>query len=121
MTDSSFDFQSVDKSGFVCLQMEDDSIYYGEVAWFDEQGTLVSETFVQSHEAEVRKKLDSQPGQEVRKKVFKRRRHGLGAQVFTRSDGSVLCKYEGSWSAGKMEGEGAVSYPDSSVYIGSGF
>ena len=115
---ASFEFSKIDRSSFVCLKFEDGSIYYGEVAWFDEQNNEVSETAIKKYNEDFEKKLKEQPTQDHTKKIFKKKRHGSGAQMFTRHDGSILCKYEGQWDCGSKSGEGVATYPDGSVYAG---
>src|SRR3990167_7577507 len=39
--------------------------------------------------------------------------------MYTRPDGSLLCKYEGDWIKGKKTGDAVVTYPDGSIYVGS--
>lgn len=48
-----------------------------------------------------------------------RLRHGKGIQMYTRPDGSLLCKYEGEWVKGKKTGKALVTYPDGSIYDGT--
>jgi hypothetical protein len=115
---ANFEFSKIDKSNFVCLKFEDSSIYYGEVALFDEQHNEVSESALKKYNDEFEKKLKEKPGQDQVKKLFKKKRHGSGVQMFTRSDGSILCKYEGQWECGFKSGEGVATYPDGSVYAG---
>lgn len=38
---SIFDIRTVDKSNFVCVKFPDSSMYYGEMAYFDQAGQLV--------------------------------------------------------------------------------
>ena len=116
-----FDFSKVDKSGFVCLKFEDQSLYYGELSTFNEQGELVSEEVVSKYNQDFEKKVKENPETSHQKKIFKKKRHGTGAQIFLRPDGSVLCKYEGNWAAGLKDGDGVATYPDGSIYAGSSF
>lgn len=37
-----FDIKSFDKSNFTCIKFPDCSMYYGEVDFFDQSGTLVN-------------------------------------------------------------------------------
>ncbi len=36
-----FDIKNFDKSDFVCIKFPDSSLYYGEVAYFNQAGQLV--------------------------------------------------------------------------------
>ena len=94
---SFFDMSKVDTKGFECLKFEDNSIYYGETAWFDEQNKPCKQE----------------------DKGAKKKRHGKGVQMFLRPDNSILCKYEGEWVHGTKTGEGVSTYPDGSVYVGT--
>jgi len=94
---SFMDMSRVDTSKFECLKFEDNSIYYGETAWMDDKGQIV--------------KPDE--------KGAKKKRHGVGVQMYLRPDNSILCKYEGNWVGGLKTGECVATYPDGSVYVGS--
>ena len=115
---ASFEFSNLDRTNFICLKFEDGSIYYGETAWFDDQNNEASEAAIKKYNEDFEKKLKENPGQDHTKKIFKKKRHGFGAQIFTRNDGSILCKYEGQWESGFKSGEGVATYPDGSVYAG---
>lgn len=107
---------SCNKDHFQCLKLDDDSVYYGEVAMFDEEDKLVSQGYIDGYERELKQLLSK--GQQAKKRLFKAKRHGMGTQIFSRPDGSVLSKYEGTWRNGKMDGKGRMIYPDSSEYYG---
>lgn len=35
-------FNNIDKSDFICLKFKDGSYYYGDIAYFDSQGSFVN-------------------------------------------------------------------------------
>ena len=55
----------------------------------------------------------------VQSNQIKKLRHGNGIQIFFRSDGSILSRYEGKWTKGEKVGECTLIYADGSHYIGS--
>ena len=56
---------------------------------------------------------------EAEKAKVKKKRHGVGVQIFYRPDNSIMCKYEGHWDRNQKHGLGITTYPDQSVYIGN--
>ena len=87
----------IDKTNFVNITFEDNSVYFGEVSWFNEEGEEVPAPAQAQSEGENQEGNTENPeGQEEvpKAKMF---RHGNGAQIFLRQDNTVLCKYEGEW------------------------
>lgn len=136
-----FNIKSVDKESFICLKFPDSSMYYGEMAYFDEDDNLmenfdpsiydqVEEEEPTPEEEELAKKKSKKKGgkskaveEEVedlkpKKPFYKRKRHGRGIQAFYRPDNTVMCKYEGHWSKDEKHGWGKIEYPDGSYYRG---
>lgn len=99
-----FDLNKVNQSRFITLKFMDNSVYYGEIDFFDETGDSVK----QPEDPEL-----------IETGKVKRLRHGNGAQIFFRNDNTVLCKYEGEWVKDQKTGEGFTLYPDQGYYIGS--
>jgi len=118
--DKEFDLINLDKSRFVCLQFPDDSVYYGEMAYFNEDGRLVDDyKETQLTPEEVAHMSLEQQREAAQKQVkYKRLRHGPGVQIFYKDDKTVLCKYEGYWEKDEKHGFGKMVYPDQSYYEG---
>lgn len=90
----------MDKTNFVNITFEDNSIYYGEVAWFNEEGEQVAPPSQdQTNNTQQEEALENTDNAEIEDKLPKSKmlRHGNGAQIFLRQDNTVLCKYEGEW------------------------
>ncbi|KRX01797.1 hypothetical protein PPERSA_00507 [Pseudocohnilembus persalinus] len=98
----SFDIDQVDKSNFICLQCKDESIYFGEVQYLDEQNKL--------HD----------PAQDPQaKENGKPVRHGYGIQLYGTTKENFLCKYEGQWVLDKQNGDCRMEFPDKAIYVGN--
>jgi hypothetical protein len=104
-----FDIRKVDRSNWSAIKFIDDSIYYGEVAYFDHEDTQVDEPDEEQQN----------PDQTTAQATIRKLRHGNGVQIFFRKDGSILSKYEGEWKKGEKSGKALILYPDSSEYIGN--
>ena len=88
----------IDKTNFVNITFEDNSIYYGEVAWFNEEGEEVPAPAEEDSSGENQEGSQNPNGEDLEKvPKAKISRHGNGAQIFLRQDNTVLCKYEGEW------------------------
>lgn len=122
----------------MCLKFPDNSMYYGEMAYFNEfdevmedfDPSVYDEPEEQPKEEEPVHKPkkkggkksqieeEPEPVEKPKKPFFKRRRHGKGMQVFYRPDKTIMCKYEGYWHNGEKHGWGKIDYPDGSYYYG---
>jgi len=98
----SFNFENVDTSDFVCIQLKDSSIYYGQVLWVDEHGNFVDAPADPSAVPNVR-----------------RVRNGIGVQIYPNVGEDDICRYEGYWDMDQMNGIGKCTYPDKSIYNGN--
>ena len=90
----------IDKTNFINITFEDNSIFYGEVVWYNEEGEQVpAPTEDLDNTLNQENTVDNTDGKELEEKVPKSKmlRHGNGVQIFLRSDNTVLCKYEGEW------------------------
>ena len=112
-----FDLTKVDKTNFVNIKFMDNSIYYGEVAWFNDLGEQVPAPAKDSPKENPETPSDDQTPQNLDKPRMMR--HGNGAQIFLRQDDTVLCKYEGQWQFDLKQGIGMTMYPDGAWYSGS--
>jgi hypothetical protein len=95
----------------------DNSIYYGEVAWFNDQGEQV-----QAPSPETPQENPGTPSGDDQAPIINRpkmMRHGNGAQIFLRQDDTVLCKYEGQWKNDLKQGLGITMYPDGAWFSGT--
>lgn len=110
----------IDKTSFVNITFEDNSIYYGEVAWFNEEGEEVPAPAEEDSSGENQEGSQNPNGEDLEKvPKAKISRHGNGAQIFLRQDNTVLCKYEGEWIKDSKYGNGLTMYPDGAIYAGS--
>ena len=101
---STEDFSELDKTNFKCYKFPDGNIYYGEVAFMNPEGQIVTDP-VQLNDEEIKKDL-------------KLVRHGNGVQIFVTNEQKNECKYEGSWQLDKKKGRGTAHFPDGSSYEG---
>ena len=92
-----FDIDTIDKSKFICFQLKDDSVYFGEVIYVDE-------------------KDDNQTKKPAKQKPI---RQGFGIQLFGTSCAIFLSKYEGYWENDKRHGMCRCYYPDKAIYEGN--
>ena len=100
---SSEDFSDLDKTNFKAYRFPDNSIYYGEVAYVDQDNKIVSDPNALDEEERTNLKLV---------------RHGPGAQFYGVNQTSAKCQYEGEWVLDKMQGKGAARFSDGSSYEG---
>ncbi|KAL4493592.1 hypothetical protein ABPG72_004085 [Tetrahymena utriculariae] len=91
----------MDKSNFTCFQLKDESVYFGEAIYQNEQGQV----------------FDPKQDQEAANKG-KPVRHGFGIQLFGTTSDEFLCKYEGYWDKDRMHGICRCWFPDKSTYEG---
>lgn len=98
------DFTELDKSNFKCYKFPDGNIYYGEVAYMNPQGVIVTNP-VELNDENIKKDL-------------KLVRHGNGVQLFLTNETKNECKYEGSWEKDKKKGRGTAHFTDGSIYEG---
>jgi len=56
---------------------------------------------------------------EEEKAKFQRLRHGLGIQLYGKTEEGECCKYAGEWHQGQVHGDGHYVYPDGSQYRGN--
>ena len=101
---STEDFSELDKTNFKCYKFPDGNIYYGEVAFMNPEGKIVTDP-VQLNDEKLKKDL-------------KLVRHGNGVQIFVTNEQKNECKYEGSWELDKKKGRGTAHFPDGSSYEG---
>ena len=98
------DFIELDKSNFKCYKFPSGDIYYGEVAYMNPEGRIVTEP--------------SELNDDEIKPTLKLVRHGNGVQLFGIDEQKTECKYEGSWEKNKKKGRGTAHFPDGSIYEG---
>ena len=114
-----FDLSKLDKSNFVNIKFSDNSIYYGEVAWFNESNEQVqAPSLNQSNISDPQNPSNTETDNQYTLNKPKMLRHGNGAQIFLRQDDTVLCKYEGEWKLDLKSGNGVTMYPDGAWYYG---
>jgi len=100
------DFKEINKQGFETLQFEDGAIYFGELAYRNQETQKLVHNFEELAPEEQAK--------------CHRVRQGRGVQLFGRTQESdLLCKYAGEWLNDKKNGEGHCVYPDGSEYKGT--
>lgn len=90
----------------ILFKLPDGSIYYGQLAYFNEQGNQIKDVESLSKEEQDKLKL---------------LRHGMGLQIFDLDEhtGKYSYKYEGNWVKDKMSLEGKIEYKNGDVYEGS--
>ena len=98
------DINEIDKTNFKCYKFEDESIYYGEISYLDEFNNLV---------------VDLEKFNDEMVKQLRLVRHGIGVQLYSVTENTSMCRYEGNWSKDKKCGLGKCFYPDKSFYEGS--
>ena len=112
------DFKDVDKSDFECWQLEGGSVYYGQVAYVDQDNRLIKD--IEEAKRHIQQEEGHDPQDPSHMPKFRRVRHGLGINCYGRTEGEgVLCKYEGHWDRDQKHGEGYLVFPDGSSYEGS--
>ena len=116
----SLEFKDLDKTDFECWQMDDGSVYYGQIAYVDQDNKIVEDVEEAKRQLEEQQQENEDPDQEQPEPKFKKVRHGLGVNCYGRSEGEdILCKYEGNWDRDRKTGEGFLVFPDGSTYKGS--
>lgn len=101
------DFTKIDKSAFECIKFEGEGeVYFGLTKYLNQEtGDLV----------------DSIDGieEEEEKEKYKKVRHGVGIQLYPKTEDGIQCKYAGQWVKDIKTGDAHAVYPDGSEYRGN--
>lgn len=92
------------KKNFKAYTFKDDSVYYGETAYLDDENNV---------------HVDLDKLEDSKIKTLKLIRHGYGMQLYGVQESNHLCRYEGQWIKDNRTGKGICSFSDKSTYEGS--